>query len=71
MIAPIPLTIGATVVTGLVYGVSSIVANRKKLKEFPGKVADAGRWAGRKIGEGAGELVDGAKKLGSALNPFD
>ncbi|MFG3007883.1 mucin-2 [Streptomyces calvus] len=71
MIAPTPLTIGATVVTGLVYGVSSIVANRKKLKEFPGKVADAGRWAGRKIGEGAGELVDGAKKLGSALNPFD
>lgn len=71
MIAPTPVTIGATVATGLVYGVSSIVANRKSLKEFPGKVADAGRWAGQKVGEGAGKLVDGAKKLGSALNPFD
>ncbi|MGW2924296.1 mucin-2 [Streptomyces fungicidicus] len=71
MIAPTPVTIGATVVTGLVYGASSIIANRKSLREFPGKVADAGRWAGKKVDEGAGKLVDGAKKLGSALNPFD
>ncbi|MFD8521792.1 mucin-2 [Streptomyces capillispiralis] len=71
MVAPTPITIGAAVVTGAVYGVSTIIANKEKFKEFPGKVADAGRWAGKKIGEGAGKLADGAKKLGSALNPFD
>ncbi|MFF7732414.1 mucin-2 [Streptomyces sp. NPDC007984] len=71
MVAPNPVTIGAAVVTGAVYGVASIVDNWETVRKFPGKVADAGRWAGKKIGEGAGKLVDGAKKLGSALNPFD
>jgi hypothetical protein len=71
MVAPNPVTIGAAVVTGAVYGVATIVDNWETVKTFPGKVADAGRWAGKKIGEGAGKLVDGAKKLGSALNPFD
>ncbi|MGI5393447.1 mucin-2 [Streptomyces sp. CA-251251] len=71
MIAPNPITIGAAAVTGLVYGVSSIVDNWDKVKQFPGKVADAGAWAGKKVAEGAGKLADGAKKLGSALNPFD
>ncbi|WP_374227485.1 mucin-2 [Streptomyces sp. AC627_RSS907] len=71
MIAPNPITIGAAAVTGVVYGVSSIVDNWDKVKQFPGKVADAGAWAGKKVAEGAGKLADGAKKLGSALNPFD
>ncbi|MET7292388.1 mucin-2 [Streptomyces griseoloalbus] len=71
MVAPTPITMGAAVVTGAVYGVATIVDNRKALKEFPGKVADAGSWASEKISEGAGKLADGAKALGSALNPFD
>jgi hypothetical protein len=71
MVAPNPVTIGAAVVTGAVYGVATIVDNWDTVRQFPGKVADAGRWAGKKIGEGAGKLVDGAKSLGSALNPFD
>ena len=71
MIAPNPVTIGAAVVTGAVYGVATIVDNWEKVKEFPGKVADAGAWAGKKISEGAGKLADSAKALGSALNPFD
>ncbi|MEW2266357.1 mucin-2 [Streptomyces sp. NPDC047853] len=71
MVAPNPITIGAAVVTGAVYGVSSIVDNWDTVKQFPGKVADAGAWAGKKVAEGAGKLADGAKKLGSALNPFD
>ncbi|ANB07868.1 mucin-2 [Streptomyces ambofaciens] len=71
MVAPNPITIGAAVVTGAVYGVSSIVDNWDTVKKFPGKVADAGAWAGKKVAEGAGKLADGAKKLGSALNPFD
>ncbi|ESP96486.1 hypothetical protein EES44_10995 [Streptomyces sp. ADI96-15] len=64
MIAPNPVTIGAAAVTGVVYGVSSIVDNWDTVKKFPGKVADAGAWAGRKLGEGT-------RKLTSALNPFD
>ncbi|WP_431042102.1 mucin-2 [Streptomyces sp. P1-3] len=71
MVAPNPITIGAAAVTGAVYGVALIVDNWDTVKKFPGKVADAGRWAKDKIGEGAGKAVEGAKKLGSALNPFD
>ncbi|MFJ2818341.1 mucin-2 [Streptomyces sp. NPDC087294] len=67
MIAPTPLTIGAAVVTGAVYGVASIVDNWDTVKKFPGKVADAGAWAGKEIGEGAGKLADGAKSLGKSI----
>lgn len=70
MIAPNPVTIGATVVTGAVYGVSSIVDNWNKVKQFPGKVADAGRWTGRQAEKGFNKAVGGAKRLGKALNPF-
>lgn len=71
MVAPNPLTIGAAVVTGAVYGVSSVVANWDKVKKFPGKVADAGRWAGNKVKKGVGKAVSGAKSFGKAINPFD
>ncbi|GGL73542.1 hypothetical protein GCM10010129_16470 [Streptomyces fumigatiscleroticus] len=71
MVAPNPVTIGAAVVTGAVYGVATIVDNWDTVKKFPGKVAEAGAWAGKKVAEGAGKLAEGAKKLGSALNPFD
>ncbi|MET7936470.1 mucin-2 [Streptomyces sp. NPDC005322] len=67
MVAPNPVTIGAAAVTGAVYGVALVVDNWDTVKKFPGKVADAGRWAGKKVGE----AVDGVKKLGSAINPFD
>ncbi|MFD7873037.1 mucin-2 [Streptomyces sp. NPDC059766] len=67
MIAPNPVTIGAAVVTGAVYGVATIVDNWDTVKKFPGKVADAGAWAGKKLGEGAGKLADGAKGLGKAI----
>ncbi|GGR73374.1 hypothetical protein GCM10010252_09900 [Streptomyces aureoverticillatus] len=71
MIAPNPVTIGAAAVTGVVYGVSSIVDNWDKVKQFPGKVADAGRWAGEKVGEGVNKLKEGGKNLVKSLNPFD
>lgn len=67
MVAPTPLTIGAAAVTGAVYGVATIVDNWDTVKKFPGKVADAGRWAGEKIGEGASKLADGAKSVGKAI----
>ncbi|NKI44323.1 mucin-2 [Streptomyces physcomitrii] len=71
MVAPNPVTIGAAVVTGAVYGVATIVDNWDTVKKFPGKVADGAKWAGNKVKEGVGNAVDGAKKLGSKLNPFD
>ncbi|MVO83851.1 mucin-2 [Streptomyces sp. p1417] len=71
MVAPTPWTLGAAAVTGAVYGVSSIIDNWDKVKKFPGKVADAGRWAGKKVGEGVDKLKEGGKKLVSGLNPFD
>jgi hypothetical protein len=67
MIAPNPITIGAAVVTGAVYGVATIVDNWDTVKKFPGKVADAGAWAGEKISEGAGKLADGAKSVGKTI----
>jgi hypothetical protein len=67
MVAPNPVTIGAAVVTGAVYGVATIVDNWDTVKKWPGKVADAGQWAGKKVGEGAGKLVDGAKSVGKAI----
>ncbi|MFH8368620.1 mucin-2 [Streptomyces sp. NPDC018031] len=57
MIAPNPITIGATIITGAVYGGAIIVDNWPKIKEGAKKAKD---WVG-----------DKAKKLGSALNPFD
>jgi hypothetical protein len=67
MVAPNPVTVGAAVVTGAVYGIAAIVDNWDTVKKFPGKVADAGRWAGKKIGEGASKLVDGAKGIGKTI----
>ncbi|MFD9307495.1 mucin-2 [Streptomyces sp. NPDC060048] len=71
MIAPNPITIGAVAVTGIVYGVASIVDNWDTVKQWPGKVADAAGKAGEAISKGAGKLADGAKKLVSKYNPFD
>jgi len=67
MVAPNPVTIGAAVVTGAVYGVATIVDNWDTVKKWPGKVADAGAWAGKKLGEGAGKLADGAKSVGKTI----
>ncbi|MGW5847050.1 mucin-2 [Streptomyces sp. NPDC055254] len=71
MIAPNPITFGAVVVTGAIYGVASIVDNWDTVKKWPGQVADAAGRAGEAISKGAGKLADGAKKLASKYNPFD
>ncbi|MEL3944804.1 MULTISPECIES: mucin-2 [Streptomyces] len=70
MIAPNPVTIGAAAVTGVVYGVSSVIDNWDKVKQFPGKVAEAGTWAKNKVGEGLNKAKEGGKKLLKSLNPF-
>ncbi|MFF0364111.1 PE-PGRS family protein [Streptomyces fungicidicus] len=68
MVAPNPVTIGLAVGTGLVYGGLKVVEHWDDITEGADKAAE---WVGDKasdIGEG---IADGAKKLGSALNPFD
>ncbi|MFD3539759.1 mucin-2 [Streptomyces sp. NPDC058662] len=71
MIAPNPITIGAVVVTGAIYGVASIVDNWDTVKKWPGQVADAAGRAGDAISKGASNLAKGAKDLASKYNPFD
>ncbi|WP_419796442.1 PE-PGRS family protein [Streptomyces fuscus] len=68
MVAPTPLTIGLAVGTGIVYGGLKVVEHWDDITKGAGEAAD---WVGDKasdIGEG---IADGAKALGSALNPFD
>ncbi|MFI6087249.1 PE-PGRS family protein [Streptomyces sp. NPDC051218] len=64
MVAPNPVTIGLAVGTGIVYGGLKVVEHWDDIKEGAGEAAD---W----VGDKAGDFADGAKKLGSALNPFD
>ncbi|MBB5934687.1 mucin-2 [Streptomyces zagrosensis] len=71
MVAPNPVTIGATVVTGAVYGTALVIDNWDTVKKFPGKVEDAGKWTKDKVSDGMDKAVGGAKKFGSAVNPFD
>lgn len=68
MVAPNPVTIGLAVGTGVVYGGLKVVEHWDDIKEGAGKAAD---WAGDKASDIGSDITSGAKKLGSALNPFD
>ncbi|MFF9487129.1 PE-PGRS family protein [Streptomyces sp. NPDC014676] len=68
MVAPTPLTIGLAVGTGLVYGGLKVVEHWDDITEGAEKAAE---WVGDKVGDLGDGIADGAKKLGSALNPFD
>ncbi|ANB07862.1 PE-PGRS family protein [Streptomyces ambofaciens] len=68
MVAPTPLTIGLAVGTGIVYGGLKVVEHWDDITEGADKAAD---WVGDKASDIGGDIADGAKKLGSALNPFD
>lgn len=68
MVAPSPLTVGLAAGTGLAYAGTLIWDHSDKIAAAG---EDAAKWVGDKA-EKAGEAIsDGAKKLGSALNPFD
>ncbi|MDQ0297210.1 MULTISPECIES: PE-PGRS family protein [Streptomyces] len=67
-VAPNPVTIGLAVGTGIVYGGLKVVERWDDVKKNAGKAVD---WVEGKASEAGAELVDGARKLGSALNPFD
>ena len=68
MVAPNPVTIGLAVGTGLVYGGLKVVEHWDDITEGADKAAE---WVGDKASDLGNEIADGAKKLGSALNPFD
>lgn len=75
MIAPNPVTIGATVVTGVVYAGAEIVANWDDIVEAGGDAVDLARRgahaAGDAVGAGLDAAADLAKDAASFLNPFD
>ncbi|MFF5959264.1 PE-PGRS family protein [Streptomyces luteogriseus] len=68
MVAPNPVTIGLAVGTGIVYGGLKVVEHWDDITEGADKAAD---WVGDKASDIGSDIADGAKSLGSALNPFD
>ncbi|MFH9003600.1 PE-PGRS family protein [Streptomyces afghaniensis] len=68
MVAPNPVTVGLAVGTGIVYGGLKVVEHWDDITEGAGKAAD---WVGDKASDIGNDIAGGAKKLGSALNPFD
>ncbi|GGL00859.1 PE-PGRS family protein [Streptomyces flaveus] len=68
MVAPNPVTIGLAVGTGIVYGGLKVVEHWDDITEGADKAAD---WVGDKASDIGNDIADGAKELGSALNPFD
>ncbi|MFJ6696519.1 hypothetical protein ACIQM4_10650 [Streptomyces sp. NPDC091272] len=67
-VAPNPVTAGLAVGTGLVYAGALVWDNHEAIGEGIGKATD---WAGDKVSDIGDGIAGGAKKLGSALNPFD
>ncbi|MEV6424018.1 hypothetical protein [Streptomyces sp. NPDC051662] len=67
-VAPNPVTLGLAVGTGAAYAGALIWDNHEAI----GKGLDkAGDWVGDKASDIGDGIAGGAKKLGSALNPFD
>lgn len=75
MIAPNPVTVGATVVTGVVYAGAEVVAHWDDITEAAGDAVDLARrgaeTAAETVGAGIGAAADLAKDAASFLNPFD
>ncbi|WP_299537896.1 hypothetical protein [uncultured Streptomyces sp.] len=67
-VAPNPVTAGLAIGTGVVYAGCLIWDNHEAIGEGIDK---AGDWIGDKASDVGDGIADGAKKLGSALNPFD
>ncbi|MYR39798.1 hypothetical protein GTX14_32550 [Streptomyces sp. SID4944] len=67
-VAPNPVTLGLAVGTGLAYGGALIWDNHEAIGKG---ISEAGDWVGDRASDIKDGLTDGAKKLGSALNPFD
>lgn len=75
MIAPNPVTVGAVVVTGVVYAGAEVVANWDEITEFAGDAVDLAGRGYRAAAEAVDHVADTATDLArdavSFLNPFD
>ncbi|MFD6811849.1 hypothetical protein ACFWEN_40025, partial [Streptomyces anthocyanicus] len=67
-VAPTPVTLGIAIGTGVAYGAALIWDNHEAIGKG---LEQAGDWVGDKASDIGDGIKDGAKKLGSALNPFD
>ncbi|MEO3976566.1 hypothetical protein [Streptomyces sp. CAU 1734] len=67
-VAPNPVTAGLAIGTGLVYAGCLVWDNHEAIGKGFEK---AGDWVGDRASDIGDGIADGAKKLGSALNPFD
>ncbi|MFF5502811.1 hypothetical protein ACF1E9_10385 [Streptomyces roseolus] len=67
-VAPTPVTLGLAIGTGVAYGAALIWDNHEAIGKG---LEQAGDWVGDKASDIGDGIKDGAKKLGSALNPFD
>ncbi|MFB7395552.1 hypothetical protein [Streptomyces sp. NPDC056191] len=67
-VAPTPVTLGLAVGTGVAYGAALIWDNHEAIGKG---IEQAGDWIGDKASDVGSGIASGAKKLGSALNPFD
>ncbi|MEU3184778.1 hypothetical protein ABZ707_11315 [Streptomyces sp. NPDC006923] len=67
-VAPNPVTLGLAVGTGAVYAGCLVVDNWDSISKGAEETAD---WVGDKASDIGSGIAGGAKKLGSALNPFD
>ncbi|MFD8209940.1 hypothetical protein ACFV2S_26505 [Streptomyces sp. NPDC059695] len=67
-VAPNPVTLGLAVGTSVAYGAALIWDNHEAIGKG---LEEAGDWVGDRASDLGNSVKDGAKKLGSALNPFD
>ncbi|WP_254711595.1 hypothetical protein [Streptomyces sp. TRM64462] len=67
-VAPNPVTLGLAVGTGVAYAGALVWDNWDSISDGAEKAAD---WVGDTASDIGSGIADGAKKLGSALNPFD
>ncbi|MGW4457547.1 PE-PGRS family protein [Streptomyces albidoflavus] len=67
-VAPNPVTVGLAVGTGVVYGGLKTVEHWDDVKKGAGKAVD---WVGDNASKAGAGMLDGARKLSGALNPFD
>ncbi|MFD3532885.1 hypothetical protein [Streptomyces sp. NPDC058664] len=67
-VAPNPVTPGLAVGTGVAYASALVWDNHEAIRKG---IEEAGDWIGDKASDVGPGIADGAKKLGSALNPFD
>ncbi|GII98758.1 hypothetical protein CLV28_0526 [Sediminihabitans luteus] len=75
MIAPNPVTIGAAVITGAIYGTTEIIAHWDEIEDLAANgaemVADGWNATTEVVGDAVDAGVEKAKEFGSWLNPFD